>query len=407
MPTKRHGKVKHLLRENKAKVIKRTPFTIQLLYETPEHTQPVALGIDAGSKTIGMSAATGKEELYAAEIQLRTDITENLSTRREFRRARRNRKTRYRQPRFLNRVHRKKKGWLAPSIESKIHTHLKAAADVCAILPISRITVETASFDLQKIKNPDITGAEYQQDEQLNFWNVREYVLFRDAHACQGRKGCKNHILNVHHIESRKIGGNAPNNLITLCENCHNAYHAGKLKLSLKRGPSFRYAAFMGIMRWAFYNRLKDIHPNVGFTYGYITKNTRIRSGLAKEHAVDARCISGNAAAVPSEDRYLRKAVRTRNRQIHKASVKKGGYRKLNQASKFVFGYQLFDKVRMPDGQEGFVFGRRASGYFDIRALDGTKLSAGIYYKNLTPLERRRSLLNWKRRVIAHSPRRL
>ena len=148
MPTKRHGKVKLLLRGNKAKVITRTPFTIQLLYKTPEYTQPVTLGVDAGSKTVGLSATTKKEELYAAELQLRTDVTNNLSTRREFRQARRNRKTRYRQPRFLNRVHRKKKGWLAPSIENKIHTHLKAVADACSMLPISKINVETAAFDI-------------------------------------------------------------------------------------------------------------------------------------------------------------------------------------------------------------------------------------------------------------------
>jgi len=391
MPTKRHGKVKHLLRENKAKVITRTPFTIQLLYETPEHTQSVALGVDAGSKTIGLSAATEKEELYAAEVQLRTDITKNISTRREFRLARRSRKTRYRQPRFLNRVHRKKKGWLAPSVESKIHTHLKTVADVRAILPISKIIVETAAFDIQKIKNPIISGVEYQKGDQLDFWNVREYVLFRDGH-----KGCNGHILNVHHIESRKTGGNASSNLITLCEDCHNAFHAGKLRLDLKRGQSFRDAAFMGIMRWAFYNRLKDIYPNVSFTYGYITKNTRIQAGLTKGHAVDARCISGNAAAAPLGTLYLRKAVRTRNRQIHKATVSKGGYRKLNQSPKYVFGYQLFDKVRMPNGAEGFIFGRRASGSFDVRTLDGTKLSPGIHFKKLTPLEKRKSLLTGK-----------
>ena len=403
MPTKRHGKVKHLLRENKARVITRTPFTIQLLYETPEHTQLITLGVDAGSKTIGLSATAEKEELYAAVAQLRTDITKNLATRREFRRARRNRKKRYRKPRFLNRVHRKKKGWLAPSIESKIHTHLKSVADVCVILPISKIIVETASFDIQKIRNPNISGTEYQQGDQLDFWNTREYVLFRDGHICQGRKGCKNPILNVHHIESRKTGGNAPNNLITLCEDCHNAYHAGKLKLSLKREQPFRDAAFMGIMRWAFYSRLKDIYPNVGLTYGYITKSARIRAGLAKGHAVDARCISGNTAAVPSEDQYLRKAVRTRNRQIHKATTLKGGYRKCNQLPKFLFGYQLFDKIRMPDGQEGFVFGRRASGYFDIRTIDMTKLSAGIHYKKLSPLKKRTSLLTGKG-VIAPPP---
>lgn len=113
--------------------------------------------------------------------------------------------------------------------------------------------VETASFDIQKIKNPDIQGAEYQQGDQLEFWNVREYVLFRDGHTCQCCKGkSKDKILNVHHIESRKTGGNAPNNLITLCETCHTGYHKGTVQLpkAIKRGMRFKDAAFMGIMRW-------------------------------------------------------------------------------------------------------------------------------------------------------------
>ena len=393
MPTKRQGKVKHLLREGRARVVTHEPFTIQLLYETTEYTQPITLGVDAGSKVIGLSATTKKEEVYASEVHLRTDIVKLLSTRREFRRARRNRKTRYRQPRFNNRVRSKRKGWLAPSVENKIQTHLKAVSELHKILPISKIIVETASFDIQKIKNPDISGTGYQQGEQLDFWNVREYVLFRDGHICQGRKGCKNHILNVHHIESRKTGGDAPNNLITLCEECHNAYHAGELKLNLKRGQSFRDAAFAGIMRWTFYNRLKELYPYVDLTYGYITKNTRIRNNLIKTHCVDARCITGNPTAAPLGYYYQQKAVRTHNRQIHKATINKGGYRKLNQSPRYVFGCQLFDKVKMPDGQKGFIFGRRIKGSFDIRMLDGTKLSAGISYKKLTLLEKRKSLL--------------
>ncbi|MDR1538319.1 MAG: HNH endonuclease, partial [Clostridiales bacterium] len=91
-----------------------------------------------------------------------------------------------------------------------------------------------AAFDIQKIKNPAVSGKNYQQGDQMGFWNVREYVLFRDGHACHGRKGCRNRILNVHRIESRKIGGDAPNNLITLCEDCHS---------------DCRCAAFMGAMR--------------------------------------------------------------------------------------------------------------------------------------------------------------
>ena len=101
------AKARHLLDDGKAKVKKRTPFTIQLVYGSSGYTQEVILGVDAGSKTIGMSASTTKEELLSAEVKPRNDVVDLLSTRREFRRARRNRKTRYRKPRFDNRVRSK------------------------------------------------------------------------------------------------------------------------------------------------------------------------------------------------------------------------------------------------------------------------------------------------------------
>ena len=393
MPTSRHGKVRRLLKSGQAKVIKRCPFTIQLLYESTNHTQPISLGIDAGSKHIGLSATTNKKVLFVADILLRNDIVDLLSTRRQNRRTRRNRKTRYRKSRFNNR--KRSEGWLAPSVKQKINTHITMVEKVHKILPITKIIVEVASFDIQKIKNPMISGKEYQQGEQLDFWNVREYVLFRDCHKCQCCKGkSKDKILNVHHIESRKTGGNAPNNLITLCETCHAGYHNGIVKLpkTIHRGMSFKDAAFMGIMRWAFYNKLKELYPNVNLTYGYITKNTRIENGLPKEHYIDAICISGNPKAIFDGTVYYYKKVRCHNRQIHKNTINKGGYRKLNQAPKYVFGYQLFDKV-LYNNKECFIFGRRSSGSFDVRLLDGTKLSAGVNYKKLKLLEKRKSYL--------------
>ena len=399
MPTCRCGKVKHLLNSGKAKVIKRCPFTIQLTYQTTNYTQPISLGVDAGSQHIGLSATTEQKEVYASEIELRTDIVDNLSTKRQYRRSRRNRKTRYRAPRFDNRVHSKHKGWLAPSIEAKINVHQKAIDDVHKIVPIHEITVEVASFDIQKIKNPNIQGKEYQEGEQLDFWNVREYVLFRDGHTCQCCKGkSKDKRLNVHHIESRKTGGDAPNNLITLCETCHDDCHSGKIKLpkSIHRGMSFKDATFMGVMRWTFYNRLKEKYPNVKLTYGYITKNTRITNHLEKSHCVDARCISGNATAIPLDYYYYQKKIRNHNRQLHKATISKGGIRKSNQAPKYVFGYQLFDKVKF-NGKECFIFGRRSSGYFDIRKLDGTKIHASVKYTNFQLLEKRKTKLTERR----------
>lgn len=399
MPTQRHGKVRRLLKAGKAKVIKRCPFTIQLLYETQDNVQPVSLGVDAGSKYIGISATTEEIVLYEAEIELRNDIVKLLSDRREQRRGRRNRKTRYRKPRFNNR--RRKDGWLAPSVQNKADSHLTAIRKVYEILPVTKVIVEVASFDIQKIKNLDIKGTEYQNGEQLGFWNVREYVLWRDNHTCQCCKGkSKDKVLNVHHIESRKTGGNAPNNLITLCETCHKGYHNGTIVLpnAIKRGMRFRDAAFMNIMRWTLYENLKKIYNNVSLTYGYITKNVRINNGLSKSHYFDARCISGNPTAKPLGYYFYQRKVRCHNRKIHKCKINKGGIRKRNQAAFVVHGFRLYDKVRW-DGHECFIFGRRSTGRMDLRLLDGTHINASVGFKNLKLLEKRNNYLTEVRKV--------
>ena len=394
MPTSRYGKIRRLLKNKQAKVLKRCPFTVQLLYETKNVTQPISLGVDSGSKYIGLSATTKDKVLFESVIEVRNDIVNLLSTRRGLRNSRRSRKTRYRKSRFDNRVSSKKEGWLAPSIKNKIQTHLTVVDKVCHILPITNITVEAASFDIQKIKNPNISGKEYQQGEQLGFWNVREYVLWRDNHECQYCHGkSKDSILNVHHIESRKTGGNTPNNLITLCETCHELYHKGEIKLSLKRGKSFRDAAFMGIMRWALYNKLQELYPNVHMTYGYITKNVRIEHNLPKDHYIDARCISGNPRALSNGTVYYQKKVRCHNRQIHKNTILTGGIRKNNQAPFIVKGFRLFDKVLF-ENKEYFIFGRRTSGFFDIRNLSGDKVNKGsISFKKLKLVETKKYYL--------------
>lgn len=400
MPTERFGKVRRLLKNSLAHVVCRIPFTIQLDYDTTDYTQPVSLGVDAGSKHIGISATTSEKEMYAADVELRNDIVDKLSTRREQRRTRRSR-LRYRKARFNNRVSSKRKGWLAPSVENKIQTHLTVVEKIHKFLPITNIVVETASFDIQKINNSSISGVEYQQGEQLDFFNVREYVLFRDNHTCQHCKGkSKDKVLNVHHIESRKTGGDSPNNLITLCETCHKAYHRGEFKLNIKRGKSFRDSAFMGIMRWSFYDRLKNIYPNVSMTFGYITKNTRITNDLPKEHYVDARCISGNPTAKPLGYYFYQKKVRCQNRQIHKANFLKGGRKKLNQAPFLVKGFRLFDLVEYQKDLY-YIFGRRDSGFFDIRKLDGTKVNKGsINCKYLRLVDKRKSILIEKRMQV-------
>ena len=399
MPTENHAKVRVLLKQGRAKVINKCPFTIQLLYSSTNYTQKITLGVDSGSKHIGLSATTRNKVLFESDVELRNDIVDLISTRRELRRCRRSRKTRYRKPRFNNR--RRSDGWLAPSVKQKVDTHITMIAKVHKILPISNIVVEVASFDIQKIKEPTTNGVDYQQGEQLGFWNVREYVLFRDGHKCQCCHGkSKDKILNVHHIESRKTGGNAPNNLITLCETCHTGYHKGTVKLpkAIHRGMSFKDATFMGIMRWALYEKLKTIYSDVKLTYGYITKNIRIKNGLPKDHYIDARCISGNPNAISNGDVYYYKKVRCHNRRIHKNTILKGGYRKRNQAPYEVKGFRLYDNV-LWKGQKCFIFGRRSTGRMDLRLLDGTHVNASVGYKNLKLLKMRSSYLIEQRKV--------
>lgn len=392
MPSERGGRIGYLLRHGKAHVVSRVPFVVQLDYESTTYTQEVSLGIDAGSKHIGVSASSEKKELLAAQVELRSDVVNLLSTRRELRRTRRNRKTRYRKVRFDNR--KRKDGWLAPSVKQKVESHLKVIRLVRKLLPITKITIEVAQFDAQKIKNPDINGEEYQQGEQMGFWNVREYILARDGHRCVHCKGkSKDHILNVHHLESRKTGGNSPSNLVTLCETCHKAYHRGEFELKIKRGSSLRDAAVMNIMRWAVYERAKEEFGNVNLTYGYITKHTRIENGIAKTHAADAFCIAKNVHAIRLVTFFMCRCVPRHTRALHVANPKKGGIRRSCIASHKIgkSRFQRFDMVRWM-GKECFIFGS-TNGKPVLRDIKGIKMheNASVNIKTIKFLRRLRN----------------
>ena len=399
------AKARHLLKDGKAVVKHRTPFTIQLVYGSSGYRQEVVLGVDAGSKTIGLSASTRTMELFAANAFPRNDVVNKLSTRREFRRKRRSRKTRYRQARFLNRVHSKHKGWLAPSVEVKIQEHITSIKRVCGILPISKVVVEAAEFDLQKIKAVQLgekvpEGEDYQKGEMYGEYNVRQYVLKRDNYTCR-ICGCKDAKFHVHHIETRKTGGNAPDNLITLCENCHEKLHKGAINpdvVGKRKLRSTRDAAFMGIMRKTLICRLTyELDIPVAETMGYITKATRTEYlQLAKTHTSDALAIAQgkhgfdikHLTTVELSDRiYVVKPVRHHNRQLHRATILKDGIRKANQAIKYVFGYRLFDKVQF-NGQDCFIWARRTSGYFAVKTIDGKVIHNSASFKKLKLLEK-------------------
>jgi hypothetical protein len=158
----------------------------------------------------------------------------------------------------------------------------------------------------------------------------------------------------------------------------------------------------MGIIRWRIYEQVKTLFPNVHLTYGYITKHTRIENRLEKSHMIDARCSSGHPMAESDGSWYLIKLVRRNNRQLHKATIRKDGKRQRNIAHKEVHGFRLFDCVRY-QGTACFVFGRRSSGYFDLRALDGTKISPSARYNTLKVVQRASARLVERRAAFPHT----
>jgi hypothetical protein len=290
-------KARKLLKEGKAIVLMVKPFTIQLLIATGESKQDITLGIDSGYLNIGFSTTTEKKELISGEVKLLQNMSNRITEKVQYRRIRRQ-KLRYRKARWQNR--KINDGWLAPSIQHKFDSHIRFINKLKRILPITQIIVEVANFDIQKIKNPEIQGEEYQKGEQMGFWNLREYILHRDNHKCQN-PNCKNKnnqpILEIHHIKYQSKGGtDIPNNLITLCNKCHTSpnHKKGKFLYNWQTNKpkirSFKDSTFMSIVRWKLVNYLECLH-----TYGYITKSNRIEYGIGKSHYNDAFVISGGS----------------------------------------------------------------------------------------------------------------
>ena len=167
MPCSKHGKVKWLLRLGKAKVIRRCPFTIQLTYDCPNYRQEVVLGQDTGSKHIGTACIANEEVIYQSQVELRTDIKSNMDSRRQARRFRRNRKTRYRKARFLNRANSTKKDRLPPSVRHKVQAHIDEIEFCKSILPVSKLILEVSQFDPHLMKNPGLLN------EKVKHWGYQ------------------------------------------------------------------------------------------------------------------------------------------------------------------------------------------------------------------------------------------
>ena len=381
------AKARHLLKQHRARRVRNTPFTIRLKSVVDGHVQPVSLGVDPGYRHIGLSATTDSRVLFEAVAECRTDIPKLMEKRLILRRSRRNRKTRHREPRFDNRVRSKHRGWLAPSVEQRIGYHIHLIGFVCRLLPISSITVEKAKFDIHRIQNPDVEGVGYQQGPQYGFDNVKEYVRWRDEYRC--RKCRSRTHLEVHHIVQRRDGGSdRPDNLVTLCHDCHAALHRGEFTLRKPRG-GYKAPTFMGVMRIKMVERLKSQYGDmVHTTFGYITRIGRTAAGLPKDHNTDARAISGNEEARSDGIVWRIAKHRCHNRRLHREVPAKYGRRQAAQAAHRVFGFGLHDRVAVTaNDTTGYIAGLRTSGIFVIRDAKGIPVTE-CTYRRLRLLER-------------------
>jgi 5-methylcytosine-specific restriction endonuclease McrA len=322
-------KARHLLEKNKAKVVNYNPFTIQLTWDCEENVDELVLGIDAGYGKIGYSVVSGTKELIAGELELRNDIKRLLEKRRAYRRERRSRKW-YREPRFDNRC--RKDGWLPPSLEHKLQSHIKLIERLKRILPIRRVVVEVASFDTQKMQNPEIKGVEYQQGE-LQGYEVREYLLEKWNRKC-AYCGKANVPLEIEHIIPKSRGGtDRVSNLTISCSDCNKekgnrtAEEFGYPEIQKQAMQTLKATAFMNVIRRKLVNFL-----NCSWTYGSITKYRRTKLGLEKSHVNDAFVIAGGARQERARTYELLQTRRNNrslqtNRRGYKPSIRRQRYK--------------------------------------------------------------------------------
>jgi RRXRR protein/HNH endonuclease len=362
-----------LLKEGKAKANRRTPFTIKLLRE-PEttYTQPLTLGIDTGSSVIGSAVADDQGNIvYLSEVTIRNDIATTMKERAKYRRNRRNHKTRYRKTRWLNRKNSMKTGRFSPTMRSKIEAHLKEIRFVPSLLPLTKIILETGTFDPHALKNPKVLRHKwlYQKGINYGFANTKAYVLTRDGYRCQHCKGkSRDQRLEVHHIVFRsQRGSDEESNLIVLCKTCHDALHAGEISLKRngRKKGGLNHATQMNSIRIQLLHQVEAEE-----TFGFITKEHRLLAGLPKEHCFDAAMIAtqGGVPAfcvttvltkrcIPDGDYQQTKGLRSEQRIL----------------TGKIQGFRKFDKVWYR-GKEYFIKGRMSTGYAILMDLAGKKI---------------------------------
>ena len=378
MPT-HPAKARILLKKKKAKVVKIFPFTIKLNYQIDNPKfQDATISIDPG-KTIGISITTKYRVLAEAQLEQRTDIPKLLETRKSVRRTRRNR-LRYRPSRWRNRrriYNKQVDGWIPPSMQTSLLTYINIVKFFNKYVNINKVKYEYNIFDIQKLKDPNIQGIQYQQGELYQEENAKSYVRKRDKYTCQICKKSledlkdNNIKLQVHHIKPKSQGGtDVPENLVTLCEHCHKQVHEylKKNKTVTFNIKEYKEDTKLNILKDRIYNELIKLGYEVEKTYGYETKIKRIQLGLEKDHHIDARIIADNCYKRSKHDVqvYYMKKVRNHNRKIYKDKIYKGNVKKRNIQSYEKNGYRRYDMVRYLN-RYWYVNGRMEDGSLALK----------------------------------------
>ena len=369
-------KARILLKEGKAIIEKYNPFTIRLTYATGETKQKCHIGIDTGAKHIGIAIISGNKVLWIAEIELRQDVSSNITIKRIYRSSRRNRKTRYRKPRFQNR--KRLEQWLPPSLQNRIDHTCHWIDTFSKLVPTPILHIEVGKFDTAKMINPDINGVDYQHGQTYGFYEERYFVFARDNYTCQICKKSKDKILQTHHICYRSNGGtDRVDNLITVCTDCHTSKNHKKGGIlyqwqeEQKYVKQYKEPPFMNSLRKRIFKR----YPEAILTYGSKTTPKRKKMGLEKTHYNDAIVISEISEIKESPKEWLLiRQFRKKKRSLHEATARKGR-KEPNRTQKrnrkntpYYKGFYLNDEVGV-FGKKGYISGFTSGGAY-IKDVD-------------------------------------
>ena len=379
------------LKTRRARVVSREPFTIQLRFETTTHTQPVTVGVDTGSHTVGLAATANREVVFQAEMRLRTDVSGKLIQRRQYRHTRRSRKTRYRAARWANR--RRSTGWLPPSLRARADATVKVVRFVARILPIRQINVEIGSFDTQKMQNPEVSGVCYQQG-QLQGYLLREYLLAKWQRQCAYCQTSGVPLQVEHLIPKSRGGSDRTSNLVIACDRCNKrkgirtAEEFGFPEIQAQARMPLKDAARVSSIKTAVVQPLAQQFglERVAVRYGYETKYQRMQVlNLPKSHANDAVAI---ACAIGEVVKPLTLVYQLR-------CVPRGNYQMYNGkhsehkvwAPRKVKSWKLYELVEAK-GQIGYISGRRVNGAFVVKDVRSGKALAEVTPRKLVRLAR-------------------